>query len=130
MDVFAALADPVRRDLLLALADGPTRVSDLSARHAISRPAISRHLRFLGEAGLVAVEQRGRERHQVLRRDGLAPIAALLEALAEPGVGGRLPVGALEALETEVRRTRRERRTRQRDPGRGSATTTAGQETG
>jgi len=39
VDVFAALADPVRRDLLARLADGPARVVDLARAHPISRPA-------------------------------------------------------------------------------------------
>ena len=45
---------------------------DLAADHAISRPAISRHLRLLSEAGLVTAEDRGRERHYRLERTGLA----------------------------------------------------------
>ena len=51
MDVFAALADPVRRSLLGRLAGGPARVVDLAAGLPISRPAVSRHLRLLPEAG-------------------------------------------------------------------------------
>ena len=53
MDVFGALADPVRRSLLDELAAGPSRVVDLAARRPISRPAVSKHLRLLAEAGLV-----------------------------------------------------------------------------
>ena len=57
MDAFAALADPVRRDLLVAAGRGrPARVVDLAGGHPISRPAISRHLRLLDEAGLVTAE--------------------------------------------------------------------------
>uniref|UniRef100_UPI0011BAA62E metalloregulator ArsR/SmtB family transcription factor n=1 Tax=Escherichia coli TaxID=562 RepID=UPI0011BAA62E len=59
MDPYAALADPVRRALLRQLAAGPARVVDLAAAHPISRPAISRHLRLLGEAGLVAADSHG-----------------------------------------------------------------------
>ena len=108
MDVFAALADPVRRALLARLAAGPTRVADLAAEHPISRPAISKHLRLLTEAGLVAAEDRGRERHYRIDRSGLAPVHELLAALAPaPPFAER----ALDALEIEVRRTGRERRT-------------------
>ncbi|MFJ7526741.1 ArsR/SmtB family transcription factor [Streptomyces griseus] len=82
VDPFDALADPVRRDLLRALASGPARVVDLAARHPISRPAVSKHLRVLTEAGLVTVEDRGRERHYALARAGLAPVRALLDELA------------------------------------------------
>ncbi|HMO11687.1 MAG TPA: ArsR family transcriptional regulator, partial [Actinotalea sp.] len=47
MDAFAALADPVRRSLLAALTSGPARVVDLAQAQAVSRPAVSRHLRLL-----------------------------------------------------------------------------------
>ena len=106
MDPFAALADPVRRDLLVRLAQGSARVVDLTADHAISRPAISRHLRVLAEAGLVSADDRGRERHYRLERAGLAVLTDWLTAL-EPQV--RFPESALDGLELEVRRTTRER---------------------
>ncbi|MBD8869874.1 ArsR/SmtB family transcription factor [Nocardioides donggukensis] len=115
MDPFAALADPVRRDLLREVVGGPRRVVDLAAGREVSRPAVSRHLRLLVEAGVVEVEERGRERHYRLRPEGLGPVSALLAELARgsDSVGapaGRI-AGALDALETEVRRTGRERRT-------------------
>lgn len=103
--MFAALADPVRRDLLVALVAGPARVVDLAGRHAISRPAISRHLRLLGEAALVTAEDRGRERHYALAPAGLAPVAAYLRALDGPPVPERL----LDGLDLEIRRTGRDR---------------------
>ena len=111
MDPFAALGDPVRRDLVARLAGGPARVVDLAADHAISRPAISRHLRVLAEAGIVEAEDRGRERHYRLRRDGLAVLTdwlRALEALEPPQPP--IPEHAFDGLELEVRRTGRERR--------------------
>jgi DNA-binding transcriptional ArsR family regulator len=105
MDPFAALADPVRRDLLRRLARGPARVVDLAADHPVSRPAISRHLRLLGEAALVEVEDHGRERHYTLATPGLRPVADLLRELRGP-----VPEHLLDGLELEVRRTGRERR--------------------
>lgn len=106
MDAFTALADPVRRDLLGRLARGPLRVVDLAAEHEISRPAISRHLRVLGEAGLVVADERGRERHYRLRRSGLAPVSDWLAGL-EPAP--RFDEFALAGLDLEVRRTVRDR---------------------
>ncbi|MEO6712323.1 MAG: metalloregulator ArsR/SmtB family transcription factor [Mycobacteriales bacterium] len=50
---FAALADPTRRSMLAQLARGEATVSELAAPHAISMPAISRHLKVLENAGLV-----------------------------------------------------------------------------
>lgn len=106
MDCFTALDDDVRRALLLRLVAGPARVVDLAADHAISRPAISRHLRVLGEAGLVTVEERGRERHYALDRAGLVPVRELLADLAMPV---HLDPRVLDGLDLEVRRTVRER---------------------
>ena len=109
MDVFGALADPVRRSLLDELAEGPARVADLAASRPISRPAVSKHLRLLVDAELVAATDHGRERHYSLTPAGLAPVAALLERL----VLASSPVtpNTLDALATEVRRTSRDRRT-------------------
>ena len=108
MDAFEALADPVRRELLGRLARGPGRVVDLAADHPISRPAISRHLRVLGEAGLVVADDRGRERHYRLERAGLEPVTAWLAGL-DPSP--RFDESALDALDLEVRRTVRDRAT-------------------
>ncbi|RNL61258.1 ArsR family transcriptional regulator [Nocardioides marmoriginsengisoli] len=108
MDVFEALGDPVRRSLLQRLADGPARVVDLAAEHPISRPAISRHLRVLVDTGLVAAEERGRERHYRLVRSGLAPVQAWVEALTR--IDPPIPEHALDGLDLEVRRAGRERR--------------------
>lgn len=109
MDAFAALADPIRRGLLLRLAAGPTRVVDLAADHQVSRPAISKHLRLLTEAGLVDVEVRGRERHYALDRSGLQPVQELLDRLALPTP--RFSERDLDGLDLEVRRAGRDRRT-------------------
>ena len=66
LDVFGAIASPVRRALLDALAAGPLPVRDLAAGFPISRPAISQHLRILKEAELVSEERFGRERRYQL----------------------------------------------------------------
>ncbi len=114
MDVFTAIADPVRRSLVDRLADGPARVVDLAREHPISRPAISKHLRLLTDAGLVTAEDRGRERHYRLVRDGLDPVRTWVDALRAPGPP--IPEAALDGLELEVRRTVRDRRTEAEAP--------------
>lgn len=106
MDVFGALADPTRRALLADLAAGPRRVVDLAAGQPMSRPAVSKHLRLLLDAGTVSVTDRGRERFYELDRSSLTPVTAYVAGLA----AHPLPEPALDALETEVRRTTRERR--------------------
>ncbi|WP_111766174.1 ArsR/SmtB family transcription factor [Nakamurella deserti] len=52
--VFAALADPTRRELLARLTDGDATVGELAAPHRISVQAISKHLKVLSQAGLVS----------------------------------------------------------------------------
>lgn len=112
MDAFEGLADPVRRDLLRRLVAGPVRAGDLAIGHGVSRPAVSRHLRVLTDAGLVQAQTSGRERWFRLRPSGAAPVH---ELLAELGVTPARPVAVgpteeqLLALDTEVRRTTRDR---------------------
>jgi DNA-binding transcriptional ArsR family regulator len=106
VDIFGALADPTRRELLAELAGAPQRVVDLAASRPISRPAVSKHLRVLLEAGAVTVADRGRERYYALARGALAPVASYVGELAARPISEQ----ALDALETEVRRTSRARR--------------------
>lgn len=57
---FGALADPTRRAILVRLSEGDTTVGELAAPFAVSRPAISKHLRVLERAGLVRRARDGR----------------------------------------------------------------------
>ena len=75
---FGALADPVRRSLLLQLAGGGARVTDLAAQHPISLPAISSHLRILEEAGFIQRRREGRIHHLSLRANPLREAARWL----------------------------------------------------
>lgn len=61
-DVFTAIAHPARRQILDALRDRALPVHALAAPFAMSRPAVSQHLRLLRDAGLVTEERHGRER--------------------------------------------------------------------
>lgn len=118
VDAFEALADPTRRRVLSTLARQPRTAGALAAAEATSRPAVSRHLRVLRVAGLVRVTPSGRERRYELDLAGLAPVTAFLEDLQRAGERpslSALAAGRLDALELEVRRTVRERRTVQVD---------------
>lgn len=61
VDVFHAIADPTRRELLDIVAKGEQPVKTLAQAFAMSRPAISQHLRVLKQAGLVVERRVGRE---------------------------------------------------------------------
>jgi DNA-binding transcriptional ArsR family regulator len=73
-DVFGALANPVRRQLLEALRDGAKPAGELASRFALSRPAVSEHLAVLRQANLVREEPRGRHRYYHLAAEPLAEI--------------------------------------------------------
>ena len=73
-DVFAALAHPVRRELLVALRGGPQAAGELAGPFALSRPAVSEHLAVLRQAGLVREEPRGRHRYYHLAAEPLAGV--------------------------------------------------------
>ena len=75
-NTFAALADPTRRAILARLASGAATVKELSAPFDMSGPAISKHLRVLERAGLVA---RGREAQWRPRRLQPAPLKEVAE---------------------------------------------------
>lgn len=60
--VFVAISDPTRRELLDLLAEREYAVNDLVSRFEVSQPAVSHHLRILREAGLVKKRQAGRQR--------------------------------------------------------------------
>jgi DNA-binding transcriptional ArsR family regulator len=114
VDGFEALADPIRRGLVRQLSAGPARVVDLTAAYDVTRPAVSRHLRLLTEAGVASAEDRGRERHYRLEPAGLEPVRRFLDEIEtrRPSftAAPTIDEAALDALDTEVRRTRRERR--------------------
>ena len=77
-DVFAALANPVRRRLLELLVAGPRTAGDLAEQFTLSRPAVSEHLGVLRRAELVREQASGRERHYHLAAERLAEVGEWL----------------------------------------------------
>jgi DNA-binding transcriptional ArsR family regulator len=94
VDALEVLGDPVRRRVVELLAAEPLTAGQIAAQFAQSRPAVSRHLRLLREAGVVDVREEGTRRIYTLRRDTLAEAEAWLSQ-------------RLDALDTELRRGRR-----------------------
>jgi DNA-binding transcriptional ArsR family regulator len=76
---FAALADPTRRQILAHLARGDRRVTDLARPHAMSLPAISKHLRVLEKAGLLRRRRYGRVHEMKLDAKPLKQAAQWVE---------------------------------------------------
>ena len=79
MHALDALSSPIRRDILLALRGGPLAVGELAARFPVSRPAISRHLRLLEDAGLVEGRADGARSVYSLRMAGVARVREFVD---------------------------------------------------
>ncbi len=78
-DVWAALGDPTRRAVLLALAAEPMSVGELAAQLPVTRPAVSQHLKVLKEAGLVSEQAVGTRRIYRLDAAGVAALRGQLD---------------------------------------------------
>jgi len=93
--IFAALADPTRREVFEHLARGPQAVGDLAQGLPVSRPAVSQHLKVLKEAGLVIDRPDGARRVYQIDPKGLGQIRAWLDRFWDE---------ALDAFKAEVER--------------------------
>lgn len=83
VDVFSALANPVRRKLLERLQGGPRAAGELAGDFELSRPAVSEHLAVLRGAGLVREEPRGRHRYYHLEPGPLAEVEEWLHPFGQ-----------------------------------------------
>ena len=78
-DAFAALAHPIRREIVERLSGGPATVGELTGDFGVSKPTISRHLKTLEEAGVVSRVVDGRSHRLALRPDTLAETSEWLD---------------------------------------------------
>ena len=78
-DVFQAIADPTRREIINMLAHKKLNLNSVAENFNMSRPAISKHIKILTECGLIVIEQQGRERHCEVKLQKLGEVADWLE---------------------------------------------------
>jgi len=78
-DVFQAIADPIRREIIDILSESELSVNTIAERFDISRPAISKHLKILDECGIVSITKRGRERFCYVNHKNLIPAFLWIE---------------------------------------------------
>jgi len=78
-DVFAALAHPIRREIVERLSGGPASVGEVTRDFGVSKPTLSRHLKMLEDAGLVSRVIDGRTHRLALRPDTLARTSEWIE---------------------------------------------------
>src|SRR5580765_5085467 len=78
-DVFQAIADPNRRQIIDLLSKEPMTLNAIADKFHISRPAVSQHIKHLTECGVVEVAQKGRERYCRIQPQSLVPAFLWLE---------------------------------------------------
>jgi DNA-binding transcriptional ArsR family regulator len=82
-DVFQAIADPTRREIINMIAAKPLNLNTVSGHFDISRPAISKHIKILTECGLITIRQQGRERYCEPKLDKLREVSQWIEQYRE-----------------------------------------------
>jgi DNA-binding transcriptional ArsR family regulator len=70
LDAFQVIGDPSRRKMLMLLSQDSLSINSLADNFDMSRPAVSKHIKILYNAGFIAIEDVGRERHCSLKQDG------------------------------------------------------------
>jgi DNA-binding transcriptional ArsR family regulator len=79
--IAAALADPMRQEILEKLRAGPRAVGEIAADMPISRPAVSQHLKVLKDSGLVAETRLGTRHYFAIAPEGIGELRAYLDGL-------------------------------------------------
>lgn len=74
-DVFNAIADPTRRSILMSLSNEPQNVNALADKFDMTRQAVSLHIKYLQECGVITIRKEGRERHCKLEAEKLTEVA-------------------------------------------------------
>ena len=80
-DVFQAIADPTRREIINLLAGQSLNLNAIAENFDVSRPAISQHIKILTECGLIMITQQGRERYCEAKLQKLKEVSDWLEPL-------------------------------------------------
>ncbi|GAA0720197.1 metalloregulator ArsR/SmtB family transcription factor [Aquimarina litoralis] len=78
-DVFQAIADPIRRNIISILANQTLSVNAIAEKFDVSRPAISKHLKILEECGIISISKKGRERYCLIQPQNLIPAFLWIE---------------------------------------------------
>lgn len=70
LDAFQVIGDPSRRKMLMLLSKDSLTINNIADNFKMSRPAVSKHVKILYEGGFITIQDIGRERHCILRKDG------------------------------------------------------------
>jgi DNA-binding transcriptional ArsR family regulator len=78
LDTFQVIGDPSRRKMLMLLSTDSLTINSLADNFDMSRPAVSKHIKILYNAGFISIQDIGRERYCTLKKDGFEELQAWL----------------------------------------------------
>jgi DNA-binding transcriptional ArsR family regulator len=110
-DVFQAIADPTRREIINMIAHQSLNLNAVAEKFDISRPAISKHIKILTECGLVVINQQGRERYCEAHLEKLAEVSDWIEQYRK---FWNLKLDALENYLAKLQAKKKKQRSRNR----------------
>ena len=76
LDAFQVIGDPSRRKMLMLLSEDSLTINSLADNFDMSRPAVSKHIKILHNAGFISIQDIGRERYCTLKKDGFEELQA------------------------------------------------------
>jgi len=79
LDAFQVIADPSRRQMLVMLSKDSMTINSLAENFDMSRPAVSKHIKMLYEAGFISITGIGRHRHCILKQDGFNEVQEFID---------------------------------------------------
>ena len=94
LDAFQVIADPSRRAMLQLLSKDSMTINSLAENFDMSRPAVSKHIKIMYNAGFISITDIGRERHCTLRQDGFNEVQEFIDGFE------KFWAGRLKKLET------------------------------
>jgi DNA-binding transcriptional ArsR family regulator len=120
-DVFQAIADPTRREIIQLIARQNLNLNGVAENFKMSRPAISKHIKILTECGLISINQQGRERYCEARLEKLNEVSDWVEQYKKFW-NERLDAleSYLDALKKEDKQKNKRRTIKKKKPGKRS----------
>jgi DNA-binding transcriptional ArsR family regulator len=79
LDAFQVIADPSRRQMLIMLSKDSMTINALAGNFEMSRPAVSKHVKVLYNAGFISIQDIGRERHCILKQEGFKKLQDFID---------------------------------------------------
>lgn len=115
-DVFQAIADPTRREIIGLIVKKPLHLNSVAEKFDVSRPAISKHIKILTECGLITIKQEGRHRYCEAKLDKLNEVSEWVERYRKFWMKklDALEIYLAELQENEKKKTKR--KTKRKSP--------------